>query len=346
MKKKVSPDTYKKAVIFRLSAMGDIVLLTGVLRHWHEEFGMNFIIVTRALFVDLFKNHPAVIEVLPLKEENLKGKAYRETCLELAQKYSDIPLFDMHASTRSRLLSSFWKEAVLRYDKLPFSRRLFLWSKGRFASEKLLSKNVCQRYASLLSEENIHRESLKPQIYLSEQEKENAKKILHDTFSINNNTQKKIIAIHPFATHLSKTLPMESWLLLSENISQRFGKSHDILWLGIGDSPANSQGKSLINKTNLRELCAILHHCDILITGDSGPMHLANAVDCKLLALFGPTCEEWGFYPIGKNVKILQKEFPCRPCSLHGSRPCPKKGACLLEITHEYILAEIDEMLR
>ena len=92
-------------------------------------------------------------------------------------------------------------------------------------------------------------------------------------------------------------------------------------------------------------LCSILHQCDILITGDSGPMHLANAVECKLLALFGPTCEEWGFYPVGKNVHIIQKDFSCRPCSLHGAKPCSKNSACLTSISHDEIIKHLINVL-
>lgn len=72
------------------------------------------------------------------------------------------------------------------------------------------------------------------------------------------------------------------------------------------------------NRTDLRQLIALLAQADALVTGDSGPMHLASGVSTPVVALFGPTCREWGFFPTGENDRVLQAPLACRPCSLHG----------------------------
>lgn len=326
------------AVIFRLSAMGDVALLTGVLSYWNSIYHTKFVVITRAEWAELFENHPAVAGIEGLSKENLERKQYAETCRRLAEKYADFPLLDLHASTRSRLLAHQWKTSVYRYNKMPLLRRLFLWTKGKIGKERLLEKNVCQRYASLLCGESIPRSRLKPVIFLDEDEINDAKKRLAELFP---NSEKQIIAIHPFATHAAKTLPLHRWQKLTAELSE----TYNILFVGKGELPENMYGKSLVNKTTLRGLCGILSQCALLITGDSGPMHLANATDTPLLALFGPTTKEWGFFPVGQNVHILQKEMPCRPCSLHGSRKCPQKENCLEKIQTEEILAAAKKIL-
>lgn len=335
---KISLPPSNTAVVFRLSAMGDVALLSGALAYWHKRFQTKFILITRAEFAPLFENHPAVAGMERLSKEQLTYKEYSQLCKELAAKYTDFPLLDLHASTRSRLLAHTWKTKVYRYNKMPVLRRLFLWTKGKIGKSALLQKNVCQRYASLLCEENIDRTLLKPQIFLTDEEKNTAKKIMDELFP---DTAQKIIAVHPFATHSAKTLPLHRWQELCEILSQEY----EILLVGKGELQQPLPGQSLINKTSLRELCGILSACSLLLTGDSGPMHLANGVDTPLLALFGPTTKEWGFFPEGKNVHILQKDMPCRPCSLHGKQQCTQAVSCLEKISNEEILEQIKTIL-
>lgn len=344
---------HNTAVIFRLSAMGDVALLTGVMRYFYEEYHMQFIIITREAFAPLFYRHPALLTLETFTNNDLaNSKNYATKCKELAQTYKNYILLDMHASTRSRLLASYWQNKVFRYNKFPLYRRLFLWSHGFLGSQKLLKKNVCQRYASIFETKsnlniniqilnNIPQNKFIPKIYLAQEETEEAKERLSLLF---NKSRKKIIAIHPFATHESKSLDIEAWLTLAQKIQTHYQDTHDILWLGIGQLPKNFAGQSLVNQSSLRQLCALLSNCDLLITGDSGPMHLANAVNCAILALFGPTCEEWGFFPVGDKVRILQKDVSCRPCSLHGAKKCKKNKQCF-SFTDDEILHTISQLL-
>ncbi len=162
------------AVVFRLSAMGDVALMSGVLSYWNSLYRTKFIVITRAEFAPLFENHPAIAGIEALSKESLEYKTYSQTCKKLAEKYADFPLFDLHASTRSRLLAHQWKTSVYRYNKMPVLRRLFLWSKGKIGKNALLEKDVRQRYASLLCEDPVAPRLLKPKIYLDEAEQTDA----------------------------------------------------------------------------------------------------------------------------------------------------------------------------
>ncbi len=365
----------KTAVVIRLSAMGDVALLTGVLAHWHKNYQYDFIVISKADFLPLFRYHPAVKEVYPLEKKDLGYDNFKELTQKLAERYEDYPLFDMHGNLRSRMLAKVWKNSTHRYPKYGFTRRLFLWTKGLLGSKALLAKNVCQRYASILDDESqkIAKNDLRPRIYLTKEELEKGLKKISSMYwpelwpefwsdlspealkewerkqQIANSRhlplRKKIIALHPFATHKAKSFSKEYWQELAKSLEEKYSASHEILWLGQDKDFRSVTGKSLVNKTSLRELCAVLSYCDVLITGDSGPMHLANGVDCKTLAIFGPTCEEWGFYPVGENCHILSKQMSCRPCSLHGQGNCLKNYACLNEISHEDILEELAKII-
>src|SRR3989304_6567858 len=80
---------------------------------------------------------------------------------------------------------------------------------------------------------------------------------------------------------------------------------------------------NLAGKTTLRELASLMERCDLVVTNDSGPLHMAGALGKPVVALFGPTVEEFGFTPLNNQSLVLSKDLPCRPCSLHGSNRCP-----------------------
>ena len=82
-------------------------------------------------------------------------------------------------------------------------------------------------------------------------------------------------------------------------------------------------------KTTLREFMALLAKCHLVITNDSGPMHLAAALQSPLLAIFGST-NEHATGPLGHQVRILKHPVECSPCGL---RQCPIDFRCMTGVS-------------
>ena len=80
---------------------------------------------------------------------------------------------------------------------------------------------------------------------------------------------------------------------------------------------------NLSGKTNLHELVETLRTADLLITNDTGPMHVANSLNTNVLALFGPCSPKQ--YGLGKNIKTIYKNVYCSPC-VHEFVVPPCKG--------------------
>ncbi|MBN2244996.1 MAG: lipopolysaccharide heptosyltransferase II [Candidatus Aminicenantes bacterium] len=115
--------------------------------------------------------------------------------------------------------------------------------------------------------------------------------------------------------------------------------------LEIGESIENQmQNKPylLIGKTNLMELAGILKTATLVISNDSGPMHLANAVHTPVVALFGPTNPQVTG-PLQPPSVVIKKEVPCWPCKY---RECPLDHRCMLEITPEEVFNTCQEILK
>jgi heptosyltransferase-2 len=92
-------------------------------------------------------------------------------------------------------------------------------------------------------------------------------------------------------------------------------------------------------------LSAAVQACDLVVSNDSGPAHLASALGRPLVVLFGPTSPgRWA--PPGDIVRVVSRTLDCSPCSNHGGRRCPiGTHACLEGLEVEVVLAATRTLL-
>jgi heptosyltransferase-2 len=93
---------------------------------------------------------------------------------------------------------------------------------------------------------------------------------------------------------------------------------------------------------SLQETGALLARARVAIAGDTGVMHMATGVGTPVVALFGPTVEQFGFFPYRAPAVVLQRDLGCRPCNAHGSAHCPLgHHRCLRDITPGEVIAAV-----
>lgn len=149
--------------------------------------------------------------------------------------------------------------------------------------------------------------------------------------------QRPIIAICPSARWQSKRWPVERFGKLIGKLSAEgcqmliVGGEEDRL---LGDkliaSVSSNDVVSLAGETDLIQLAAVLEKVDLLVTNDTGPMHLAAAVGTPVVAIFGPTDPQLTG-PYGKGHRVLKSSVYCSPCF---KKEC-LLPECLLEISVE-----------
>jgi len=114
---------------------------------------------------------------------------------------------------------------------------------------------------------------------------------------------------------------------------------------GLGASIAGAIGPEVLDlsgRTSLPQLAAALARCDLIVTNDSGPMHLASAVGVPLVAVFGPT-DPRATSPMGRH-SIVRKECPCAPCL---ERICPRGDTlCMALVEVDDVLPAVKDILR
>jgi lipopolysaccharide heptosyltransferase I len=100
----------------------------------------------------------------------------------------------------------------------------------------------------------------------------------------------------------------------------------------------------LCGQTTLPELAALVRRSGGAITNDSGPMHMAVALDRPVVSIFGPTDALW-IGPYGRPGAVLRADLPCAPCYLRQLRHCRHGHACMGEITAAAVIERMEATL-
>jgi len=180
-----------------------------------------------------------------------------------------------------------------------------------------------------------------PELYVTAQEKEKAKKRLIDNGL---SPDQKIIGIAPGAAFgTAKRWFPERF----KSLAERFAVEDNIQVVCLGHKSEIDLGKTicqstkiinLVGKTSLRELLAIISVCDAFLANDSGPMHIAAALKIPLVAIFGPTDEKVSRpYP---ERTVLRKNLSCSPCHL---RECPQSHECMKGVSVDEVCRKLKQ---
>jgi len=162
---------------------------------------------------------------------------------------------------------------------------------------------------------------------------------------------KKTIGFCPSAKHATKCWQVERFKQLGARLVKDlnaqiliFGGPDDrdkcfSIAKAINSMTAQKCAADLSAELSLLETASALSICNVVVTNDSGLMHIAAAMKRNIVALFGSTVREFGFFPVGTRSIVLERiDLPCRPCSHIGLDSCPKKHfKCMKDI-------EVDEV--
>ncbi len=171
------------------------------------------------------------------------------------------------------------------------------------------------------------------------EEKHKIKEILNKKFS--NAKVDQLIVLVPGAGWVTKEWPVSYFIELANELIQR-GK-YIVLAGGPAELPKGEEISSalpkdkvlnLVGKTNLRELAALMGSATLCIGGDTGPVHIAAAMGCRIIALFGASSGHRAG-PYGKKVTIISTTEECAPCF---KRKCPLHKNCMEKISVEEVM--------
>jgi ADP-heptose:LPS heptosyltransferase len=311
-----------KFLIVRFSSIGDIVLTTPVLRHLKEQVeNAEIHYLTKQSYAPLLEANP-YIDRIHAFDGDLKS------CIRILKKEEIDYIIDLHHNARTARIKFGLKRMDFPVHKLNWLKWLYV----RFKIKRLPDKHMVDRNLDTIKTFISERDQKGLDYFIPEHEEIQASS-LPEAF------RNGFIGLSIGAQHETKKLPVESLVELCEKLS------HPVLILGgpedreRGETIISSlQDKQILNgcgKYSIHQSASLVRLSKVLITHDTGLMHIGAAFQKRIISVWGNTVPLFGMYPYRPGPGSEQfevMELNCRPCSKIGHMRCPRKHfKCMME---------------
>ncbi len=327
-----------KILIIRLSSLGDVVLTQPVVHRIHKFFPeARIYYLTKEFCTAIVESFNLPVNVIIYQKSLLWH-------LQLPVMGFDC-VFDLHNKFSSwliKLCTPFSRHFT--YHKKHRLRRLIIRHKAKQQIHSTLDlyASALQKAARKLQQPGLAVKLTNPKLFVTEE------KISISEINELRASHKKLIALFPGAVHPTKRYPAECF---GQVINQSSADYHYLLLGSVNDIKLAEQihimaplkSTDLCGKFEIKTIIMTLNLADGVISNDSGPMHLAAALEKPQIAIFGATHPSLGFYPLNPKAVVLVKNLECQPCSLHGQEKCPRGHFdCMRKIKPDEIISALD----
>lgn len=324
-------DKKEKILIIRFSSFGDVtqaLSLPSLLKKKFPAAEIHWVL--RQDLSELVIHHPDIDKVWTLDRKQGFKALLQITWTLYREHFTRI--YDAHNSTRSHFISLFlrWPWGVHFVRKAQFRiKRFFLfhWHINLYPMPFSGQRDLIAPLKKWGLTEEL---PPPPQLFLSDRDQKKIQEL---------SLPEPYIAIAPSAAFTLKRWPLEHWMaLIRMNPEKKFivlgGREDQFLTVLQDQFP--EQVINLAGKLSLLESAAVIEKARVVISNDTGLLHVAEQLGKKTIALMGPA--PFG-YPSRETTKILELQLPCKPCSKHGQGPCVNKTfhKCLREITPVWV---------
>lgn len=321
-----------KFLIIRLSSIGDIVLTTPIVRGLKtqvEEAEIHYL--TKPAYIPLLSHNPYIDKLLILKPR------LSDTIKEIKEEHYDY-IIDLHHNLRTFIIKSKVGILAFSFPKLNVKKALLV----NFKINKLPQIHIVDRYFETVKLFDVKNDNKGLELFIPPEEEINIK-TLPEPF------HQGYLAIVLGAKHTTKQMPFE---LITHILSPL---NMPILLLGdnndatLGEKLCNwAKNKDIFNacgKYSILQSASLIRQSKVLLTGDTGLMHIGASFNKKMVTVWGNTVPEFGMYPyLSESLYTINevKPLPCRPCSKIGHKQCPKKHFnCMTKQNAESIVNQI-----
>lgn len=321
-----------KILIIKLSSIGDVVHTLPALyalRSAYPAAKIDWLVEEAAS--NILIGHPLLNDVFTIKKNGWFvdfGNTYNVAKNIRATDY------DIVLDFQGLLKSGIWVFLSGGKRRIGFDKSREM--SHTFLNERLPAydpdKHAVDRYLDIVRYLKIDAADIKFSIHISENEKKRAYGLL----KVNGIWEGiHFVIVNPEGRWKTKLWDVKKIAGLCNEIMDELGLKVVVVGASYGDknkelaSLTDNRAIDLTGKTTLKELAHLMSLSSLVVTVDSGPMHIAAAMGAPVIAIFGSTAP-WRTGPYGKIHNIVRKELPCSPCF---SRVCKDKGnACMEEI--------------
>jgi heptosyltransferase-2 len=324
-----------KILIIRFSSIGDIVLTTPVIRCLRKKYpGADIYFLTKKKFSGIVLTNPYINRVLTLADDIT-------ATIEILKNEKFDYIIDLHNNLRTlRIKQALKGVPFCSFNKLNTKK----WIYTTFKINLMPAKHIVDRYMETVENLGVVNDGLGLDYFIPE------KDIVKDS-DIPFSHSQGYISIAIGAAHFTKKLPLDKLKKLCAYIT------YPIILLG-GKEDFN-QGLEIARidpvkiynacgKFSLNESADIIRKSKLVISHDTGLMHIAAAFKKNILSVWGNTVPSFGMYPYLTSYEVFQvNKLKCRPCSKIGFEKCPLGHfKCMREIPIVMIIESANRFLK
>jgi heptosyltransferase-2 len=346
-------NTPGKILVLRFSSIGDIVLSSPLLRCLRTRFPDSQIdYATRKEYAELVKANQNINFTYEFDASKGFGELRAIKKRIRAEKY-DL-LVDIHGSLRSRYIRAFPGPTEIAIVNKREKERTVLINSKKDIYDGLVP--VSKRYIEAVEPFGVTDDGKGTELFIPDEVlsgmsgKMSALKL--DRFET-------VVGLCPSARHATKRWPQERFCevgircaLDADAKILLFGGAVDVqgcesIARRIEEQAGEGRTTNLSGQLSLLETASAMDYCDVIVTNDSGLMHIADARQRNLVAIFGSTVRQFGFFPQGRHSIIVEiTGLYCRPCSHIGRASCPEGHfRCMNDITVDEVLEKTKRLL-
>jgi heptosyltransferase-2 len=346
--------TVAKTLIIRFSSVGDIILSSLLIRTFRKRFPeaqIDFLV--KAEYAELLRGNPHLTRILEFPAGGTFTDLKHLRRKVRAANYDLI--VDIHGNLRSRYVA-LGASMVARYRKRTLARRALVHLKWNLYAPHHEPPSVALRYLAPVRRFDVIDDALGLEVFLDTHDRAVASSLLREAGL---ETVRPLVGIAPSARHRTKIWPPERYARAAALFLQHrpgavvlLGAEHDrpvcqSVLEELSRIAPRIPVANLAGTMSLTQTAAVVDDCAVVLANDSGLMHLAAARKRPLVALFGPTVREFGFFPLGtRSIVLEQQGLPCRPCSTIGGPRCPRTHfRCMLDTAPEEVAASAEQVL-
>lgn len=324
-----------KFLIIRFSSIGDIVLTTPVIRCLKkqvENAEVHYLI--KKQFLPVMQANPYIDKV------HLLGDTLYETTDALKEEGFH-HIIDLHRNLRSRIVKSRLKVYAFSVKKLNVKK----WFLVNFKINKMPDIHIVDRYLDTVKAFDANNDDKGLDYFIPDEDK-------IDMAGLPSSFHKGYIALVVGANHFTKQIPNERLIDICNQLEYPvvlMGGPVDAANAEIVEKNTKRDVYNACGKYNINQSASLIKQSKVVITPDTGLMHIAAAFKKKIISVWGNTVPEFGMYPYQSHPQSEIFEIiglKCRPCSKIGYKKCPRGHLkCMQQIDFNKIVATAKYLL-
>lgn len=335
-----------KILILRLGSIGDVILTTPLVRAVRARFPQAEItFLVKQEFADLLR-HNARIDRLITFDKATGFRGWRQIARSLSRERFDW-VIDLHRNARTRYLKAGLRAGEITTYRKQLLRRTLLVRTGI----NLLAgaPPIMNRYFEAVARAGVRYDGRGTEVFPGP---EAGRKVLELLAGEGYEPGSVLAAVCPGASFANKQWLPERFAAVADDLAAR---GHFVVLLGGARDEtlcrtiaATMRGRAAVvaGRLGLAEAAALLGSCALAVTNDSGLLHLAQSQRTPVVAIYGPTTAELGYFPLPERSVVVQAHIACRPCTHNGRRRCPKGHfRCMREIGADAVIAAARSLL-